>query len=185
MLFKLGLLFFSVLFGCKEISDKPSQASSAMASFYDFKIPSIEGDTIDFSRYKGKKVLIVNTASECGYTPQYAELQKLHEQYGEKVVVLGFPSNQFGGQEPGNNQEISQFCKKNYGVTFQMFGKMDVKGEGKHELYRWLTDKNLNGWNVQEPTWNFCKYLVDEKGKLVKFFSSSVSPLDKQITQLL
>lgn len=159
--------------------------TSPEVSFYDFKIPSLAGDTIDFSRYKGKKVLIVNTASECGFTPQYAELQKLHEKYGDKVAVLGFPCNQFGNQEPGNNEEISRFCKKNYGVTFQMFAKTEVKGPGKSALYRWLTEKELNGWNEQEPTWNFCKYLIDEKGQLIKFFSSKVSPLDDQITRLL
>lgn len=146
-----------------------------MASIYDFKINSIEGDTIDFSKYKGKTLLIVNVASKCGYTPQYGELEKLHEQFGDKVVILGFPANNFGGQEPGSNTEISEFCQKNYGVKFQMFEKVSVKGADQHPLYKWLNEKTGN-----EPTWNFCKYLVKPDGT-VKFFASKVSPLDKEI----
>lgn len=148
-------------------------------SLYDFKINSIEGKTIDFSQYKGKTLLIVNTASKCGYTPQYEELEKLHEQYGSKVTILGFPANNFGAQEPGSNAEIIDFCKKNYGVTFQMFEKISVKGEDQHALYQWLKEKT-----GQEPTWNFCKYLVKPDGT-VKFFASKVKPLDPQITSEL
>lgn len=155
--------------------------SGAVSSFYDIKAVSLEGDTVDFSAFKGKKVLIVNTASACGYTPQYEDLQKLHEQYGSKVEVLGFPCNQFGNQESGNNSEIKAFCQRNYGVTFKMFQKVDVKGESKHPLFDWLTDKNKNGWNTQAPSWNFCKYLVNEKGELVKFYSSGTSPLSKEV----
>jgi len=151
----------------------------APASLYDFKINSIEGKTIDFSQYKGKTLLIVNTASKCGYTPQYEELEKLHEQYGTKVTILGFPANNFGAQEPGSNAEISEFCKKNYGVTFQMFEKISVKGEDQHPLYQWLKEKT-----GQEPTWNFCKYLIKPDGT-VKFFASKVKPLDPQITSEL
>lgn len=146
------------------------------ASLYDFKIVSLDGKTIDFSQYKGKTLLIVNTASECGYTPQYADLQKLHEAYGNKVVILGFPANNFGGQEPGTNTEIASFCKKNYGVTFQMFEKISVKGADQHPLYAWLKEKT-----GQEPSWNFCKYLVKPDGT-VKFFKSSINPMDSQIT---
>jgi glutathione peroxidase len=146
------------------------------ASLYDFKINSIEGKTIDFSQYKGKTLLIVNTASKCGYTPQYEELEKLHEQYGSKVTILGFPANNFGSQEPGSNAEINEFCKKNYGVSFQMFEKISVKGDDQHPLYQWLKEKT-----GQEPTWNFCKYLVKPDGT-VKFFASKVKPLDPQIT---
>lgn len=146
------------------------------SSLYDFKIASLDGKTIDFSQYKGKTLLIVNTASECGYTPQYADLQKLHEAYGSKVVILGFPANNFGGQEPGTNTEIASFCKKNYGVTFQMFEKISVKGADQHPLYAWLKEKT-----GQEPSWNFCKYLVKPDGT-VKFFKSTVNPMDSQIT---
>ena len=145
-------------------------------SIYDFKINSLDGKSIDFTAYKGKTLLIVNTASECGYTPQYADLQKLHETFGNKIIILGFPANNFGGQEPGTNNEIASFCKKNYGVTFQMFEKISVKGNDQHPLYAWLKEKT-----GQEPGWNFSKYLVKPDGT-VKFFSSSVKPMDKQIT---
>lgn len=145
------------------------------ASFYDFKINSLEGKQIDFSQYKGKTLLIVNTASKCGYTPQYEELQKMHELYGNKVTILGFPANNFGGQEPGTNLQIAEFCKANYGVTFQMFEKISVKGEDQHPLYAWLKEKT-----GEEPSWNFCKYLVKPDGS-VQFFKSSVKPMDKQI----
>lgn len=148
-------------------------------SIYDFRMNSLDGKEIDFARYKGKDLLIVNVASECGYTPQYADLQKLHETYGDKVVVLGFPANNFGGQEPGTNAQIAQFCQKNYGVAFQMFEKISVKGEDQHPLYRWLKEKTGH-----EPTWNFCKYLVKADGS-VKFFPSKVKPLDPEIVNAL
>ncbi len=144
-------------------------------NLYDFKIDSLEGKQIDFSQYKGKTLLIVNTASKCGYTPQYEELQKMHELYGDKVTILGFPANNFGGQEPGTNLQIAEFCKANYGVTFQMFEKISVKGADQHPLYEWLKEKT-----GEEPSWNFCKYLVKPDGS-VKFFKSSVKPMDKQI----
>jgi glutathione peroxidase len=146
-----------------------------VTSVYDFKIKSIDGELIDFKRYQGKTLLIVNVASKCGYTPQYADLEKLHENYGDKVVVLGFPANNFGAQEPGSNAEIAEFCKKNYGVKFQMFEKISVKGADQHPLYQWLKEKT-----GQEPTWNFCKYLVKPDGT-VKFFPSKVKPLDAEI----
>ena len=151
----------------------------ASSSLYDLKMNSLDGELIDFSQYKGKTILIVNTASECGYTPQYEDLQKLHEQYGSKVTILGFPANNFGGQEPGSNSQIAEFCKKNYGVTFQMFEKISVKGDDQHELYKWLKEKT-----GQEPGWNFCKYVVKADGT-VKFFSQKVKPMDQQITDLL
>ena len=145
---------------------------NASASLYDFKMNAIDGKTIDFSQYKGKTVLVVNTASKCGYTPQYEDLQKLHEQYGDKVTILGFPANNFGGQEPGTNVQIAEFCQQNYGVTFQMFEKISVKGDDQHPLYKWLKEQT-----GQEPTWNFCKYLVKPDGT-VKFFNQKVKPLD-------
>lgn len=146
---------------------------------YDFKMKSIDGKVIDLSQYKGKTLLIVNTASECGFTKQYAELQKLHEQYGSKVTILGFPANNFGGQEPGSNQQIASFCKKNYGVTFSMFEKISVKGNDQHALYKFLKEKT-----GEDPTWNFCKYLVKSDGT-VKFFASKVKPLGKEIVDQL
>ena len=141
-------------------------------TIYDFKLNSLDGKEIDFSQFKGKTLLIVNTASKCGNTPQYTDLQKLHEQYGSKVIILGFPANNFGSQEPGSNQEIASFCKESYGVSFQMFEKVSVKGDDQHALYAWLKEKTGN-----EPTWNFCKYLVKADGT-VKFFSSKTKPLD-------
>ncbi len=155
------------------------------STIYDFKAETIDGQMIDFAQYKGKKLLIVNTASECGYTPQYEDLQTLHERYGEQLIILGFPSNNFGGQEPGSNDEIARFCKANYGVTFQMFAKVEVKGKGQHPLYKWLSSEELNGWNNDAPSWNFCKYLVDENGKLVRFFKSGTNPLDKEIIDFI
>lgn len=154
-------------------------------SFYDFKMKDIDGNEVDFNQYRGKKVLVVNVASKCGYTPQYGELQELNERYGDQVTILGFPANNFGGQEPGTNEDIKAFCTENYGVTFQMFDKISVEGVDKHPLYRWLSDKNLNGWNDKEPTWNFCKYLIDEEGQLKEFFPSSVKPMDEEITSLI
>ena len=156
-----------------------------LKSFYDFKLRSIDGKDIDFTIYKGKKVLIVNTASACGYTPQYAALQELHETYKDKLAVLGFPSNNFGGQEPANNSEIGLFCSKNYGVTFQLFEKSDVTGTNQNPLYKWLTDRNQNGWNTEAPNWNFCKYLINEEGGLMKFYSSAIDPMSDEIIKQL
>ncbi|MBI1227894.1 MAG: glutathione peroxidase [Bacteroidetes bacterium] len=149
------------------------------ASFYDFKMPELEsGELVDFHKYKGKKVVVLNVASKCGYTPQYADWEAFFKSYGDKVVVLGFPANNFMGQEPGSNDEIASFCTKNYGVTFPMFQKISVKGDDKSPLYQWLSQKSLNGWNDQEPTWNFCKYVINENGELVSFFPSAVKPDD-------
>ncbi len=147
---------------------------------YDFSMTSIDGNEIALSDYKGKKILIVNVASKCGYTPQYKDLQALHEQFGDKVEILGFPANNFGGQEPGTNLEIASFCEKNYGVTFQMFEKISVKGNDRHPLYTWLAEQT-----GEEPTWNFCKYLVAENGEVLGFFPSGVNPMDSEIIDLL
>ena len=147
----------------------------APASFYSLKATTNSGNEILFKKYFGKKVLIVNLASQCGYTPQYTELEKLNQQ-NKNIVILGFPSNNFGAQEPGTDDEIAEFCKVNYGVTFQLFRKDDVRGNNKQPVYQWLSDENKNGWNNGEPQWNFYKYLVNEKGNLSKIFSSSVSP---------
>ncbi len=152
---------------------------SAAGSIYDFKMNALDGSPIDFSKYKGKTLLIVNVASKCGNTPQYADLQKMNELYGDKVTILGFPANNFGGQEPGSNAEIGEFCKANYGVTFQMFEKISVKGDDQHALYKWLKEKTGS-----EPTWNFCKYIVKPDGT-VKFFSSKVKVTDKEITDMI
>ncbi len=178
------LMSFAACFGQTKTKSKPTNmqtSNNINSQFYNFKLNAIDGTVIDFAKYKGKKVLIVNTASECGYTPQYKELQKLHETYGDKITVLGFPCNDFGGQEPGNATEIQTFCQKNYGVSFQIFEKLAVKGDNIAPLYKWLTTKTQNGWNQQAPTWNFCKYLVNQNGELVKFFPSAVSPMGNEI----
>ncbi|MFN8335772.1 MAG: glutathione peroxidase [Cyclobacteriaceae bacterium] len=145
-------------------------------SIYDFKMKSLTGKEVDFSQFIGKNLLIVNTASKCGYTYQYEGLQKLHEQYGDKVTVLGFPANNFLWQEPGSNKNIEEFCQVNYGVSFQMFEKISVKGIHQHPLYRWLQLKS-----GEKPSWNFCKYLIDKSGNVTGFFNARVEPLDKKI----
>ena len=154
-------------------------------TFFDFKINSINGEELDFSTLKGKKVLIVNVATKCGYTYQYEGMQKLNDLYGDKIVVLGFPANDFLFQEPGSNESIAEFCETVFGVTFQMFKKITTKGSNQSPVYNWLSNSNLNGWNNQKPTWNFCKYLIDENGELIAFFDSKVKPLSEEITSLL
>lgn len=155
-------------------------------SFYDFKVKTIDGNEFDFAKLKGKKVLIVNTASKCGYTPQYEKLQKLYEQYGgEKFVIVAFPSNDFLNQEPGTNEEIEQFCKKNYGVTFPIMEKISVKGDNKSPVYQWLTKKELNGFSDSKVKWNFQKYLIDENGKLIAVFPPATDPLSDEIVNLI
>ena len=178
-------LFLSSLPFCREVRTRPEesiQKQQNMKSVYDIPVKTIDGQATTLAQYKGKKMLIVNVASECGYTPQYAGLQELWTHYGEKVTVLGFPANNFGGQEPGTNEQIHTFCSSKFGVTFPLFEKVSVKGNDMCELYRWLTDKNLNGWNEKAPNWNFCKYLISEDGKLLNFYSSAVEPLDEEIT---
>lgn len=150
--------------------------SNVSGSIYDFKMKSLEGKEIDFSKFKGKNLVIVNTASNCGYTPQLKDLEKLHEQYGSKVAVLGFPANNFLWQEPGSNEEIATFCERNYGVKFQMFEKLSVKGNDKSPLYKWLEAKS-----GKSPSWNFCKYVIDKTGNVVGFYPSKVNPMDSQI----
>ena len=159
---------------------------SSMKSVHSYSLKSLDGEsTIDLSAFKGKKIMIVNTASKCGYTPQYKQLQEMAQSYKDKLVIIGCPCNQFGGQEPGTASEIAGFCEKNYGVTFPLTEKLDVKGKNQHPLYQWLTSKDSNGALDSEVTWNFCKYLLDEEGKLLGFFPSKVKPNDSQITDLL
>jgi glutathione peroxidase len=182
---KLKYLFLKMI-SPKAVVSKPSGINTMKGkSLYDIKMNGIDGKEIDFTSFKGKKLLIVNTASECGYTPQFTELQHLQENYGKKITVLGFPANNFGGQEPGANNEIGAFCQKNYGVTFQLFEKSDVVGKDQNPVYQWLTNKEQNGWNEEKPNWNFCKYLVNEKGELLNFYSSAVSPLSEEILKQL
>jgi glutathione peroxidase len=152
-------------------------------SIYDFKVSSLDGKEIDFSKFKGKKVMVVNTASKCGYTPQYADLQKLYEKYQGKLVIVGFPANNFGEQEPGSNEDIGAFCKKNYGVTFPMAEKVSVVGDDAHPLFKYLAaEAKKQGTPDPVVKWNFTKFLIDEKGKLVKVFPSKVNPMSEEIT---
>jgi len=159
-----------------------SATFSQNKSFYDFKVQTIDGENFDLSTLKGKKVLVVNTASKCGFTPQYEDLQKLYEKYkSENFIIIGFPANNFMNQEPGSNQEIKQFCSENYGVTFPMMTKISVKGDDIHPLYQWLTEKGQNGVMDSKVKWNFQKYMIDEEGNLVDVASSRTNPLDEQI----
>ncbi len=155
-------------------------------SVYDFKVDALNGGTIDLSAYKGKKILIVNTASKCGFTPQYTDLQKLADTYKDKLVVIGFPANDFGGQEPGTNSEISEFCKKNYGVTFPLAAKSDVVGDNTSPLFKYLTEEAVKlGTPMPVIKWNFTKFLIDENGKLIAVFNSKVTPMSTEITSHL
>lgn len=154
------------------------QKIKAPFSFYSLEAKANNGEMIGFEKFRSKKVLLVNLASNCGFTPQYEELEKLHNLYKNTITVLGFPSDDFGRQEPGSDEEIAEFCKVNFGITFPLFHKYHVKGFDKQPVYQWLCDAEKNGWNNAEPTWNFCKYLVDEQGNLDKIFSSAVSPME-------
>lgn len=154
----------------------PSQKKDVSNSIYDFKVNNLTGREIDFAQFRGKKLLLVNTASKCGFTPQYEGLEKVHEQFRDKVTVLGFPANNFLHQEPGSNKEIAEFCQVNYGVTFQMFEKISVKGKDQHPLYQWLEAKT-----GKKPDWNFAKYLVSEDGTQVTFFKAGVEPESRKI----
>ncbi len=154
----------------------------AQQSFHDFRVTTLEGEPFDFQQLKGKKVLVVNTASKCGDTTQYEDLQKLYEQYGgDRFVVIGFPANNFMKQEPGSNKEIREFCTKNYGVTFPMMEKISVRGDDMHPLYKWLTSKELNGVMDSKVKWNFQKYLINEEGHLVAIAYSKEKPTSDRI----
>lgn len=188
-MFKL-LIPAALLISCAAKNNTPAMANDTPAateavankSIYGFKVTALDGGTIDFTSFKGKKILIVNTASECGFTPQYEGLEKLYEKYKDKLVIVGFPANNFGSQEPGTNDEIGAFCKKNYGVTFPMAAKISVKGDDAAPIYKWLCHKSENGVLDAEVGWNFNKFLLDENGKLLAHFESKVEPMSEEIT---
>jgi glutathione peroxidase len=160
--------------------------AKANVPFYNLKAVANNGSEYDFAQLKGKKVLLVNTASNCGYTPQYEDLQKLYEQYQNKLVILGFPANDFKEQEKGNDEDIAQFCKINFGVTFPIMKKSSViKGAEQNPVFKWLSDSTQNGWSNKQPSWNFSKYLVNEEGELVHYFDPAVSPLSKEVTDAI
>mgnify|MGYP000677244472 CR=1 FL=1 len=178
---KIIYLFFLINY----INTAAQSKTVVKESIYDIKIEGIDGKNIDLKKYKGKKILFVNVASECGFTGQYEDLQKLYDIYQDKLMVIGVPCNQFGGQEPGTSESIQSFCKKNYGVTFLITEKVDVKGENQHPLYQWLTDKDLNGVENTSVKWNFHKYLVNGNGQFLDYFYSITKPLSSKITRQL
>ena len=162
-----------------------TKSEKNMSSIYNIKINNIDGSPIDLNTYRGKFILFVNVASECGFTGQYEDLQKLYDTYQDKLMVIGVPCNQFGGQEPGSAKTIQSFCKKNYGVTFLITEKVDVKGSNQHPLYKWLTSKTENGRKNSYVKWNFQKYLVDENGELIDYYYSITSPTSSKIKKHL
>ena len=177
-LLTLSLFMFS-LFSKSQPNTAPSE------SIYDIKKNALNGDEINLSDYKGKYILFVNVASECGFTGQYEDLQKLYETYKDKLMIIGVPCNQFGGQEPGTSSEIQTFCKVNYGVTFLLTEKIEVKGNNQHSLYQWLTQKSKNNSSNSTVKWNFQKYLVGKNGQLLDYFYSTTKPLSDKITKYL
>jgi glutathione peroxidase len=181
----------AILLACNNQTTQPVATSNGDVTNMDanmnptpihsFKVDKLDGGTIDFASFKGKKILIVNTASKCGYTKQYSDLQALYEQHKDKLVVIGFPANNFGGQEPGSAVEIQEFCQKNFGVTFPMAAKVSVKGKDMATIFKWLTSKDQNGVLDAEIGWNFNKFLIDENGNLLAHFPSNVKPLSDDI----
>ncbi len=171
--------------GTLNTKDNSNKQHHAPESLYDIAIHSLQGHPIDLSEFKGRKILFVNVASKCGFTPQYRELQQLQDIYKDQLVVIGVPCNQFGRQEPGTSDEIQNFCEVNYGVSFLITEKVDVKGNNQHPLYIWLTKKEFNGTHNSSVKWNFQKYLVDENGELIDYFYSITKPMNSRITSHL
>lgn len=188
---KLFILILSAVAFLQSCTNQKSEKSAAKTqemmgkTIYDFQVESLDGGKINFADYKGKKILIVNTASECGFTPQYKDLEELQNTYKDKLVIIGFPANNFGGQEPGTNAEIATFCEKNFGVTFPMAAKVSVKGDDIAPIFKYLTEKELNGVKNSSILWNFTKFLVDENGTLIDSFASTTKPTSESITKYL
>lgn len=182
---KANVMLMSFLFLFKLLFAAPPTDANIPESIYEFKVDKLDGGTIDFSQFKGKKILIVNTASKCGYTPQYAELQELHNKYKGKLVIIGFPANDFMRQEPGTNEEIATFCQKNYGVNFLMAAKISVLGSDMAPLYQWLTQKKYNKLEDSKVKWNFQKYLINEEGELVQVFSPGTKPMSEEVIKAI
>ena len=181
------LLVAAIFVGCAQANSKSTASmentttTETPTSIHKFSVKALDGTTINFADYKGKKILIVNTASECGYTPQYKDLQALYEKYKDKLVIVGFPANNFGGQEPGTATEIKAFCTKNYGVTFPMADKISVKGDDMAPIYQWLTQKAQNGVLDASIKWNFNKFLLNENGEIISKFDSGTKPMSDEI----
>lgn len=180
-------MWFNKLTGKRsKIMENENQQRNPISSIYDLNITLNNGSILPLSSYRGKKMLLVNTASNCGFTNQYEDLQQLFSQYKQKLVVIGFPANDFREQEKGSDDEIAEFCKVNFGVNFPLAKKSSViKGDQQNAVFKWLSDKNANGWNDQEPTWNFSKYLINENGKLIGYFDPGVSPQQEEITKAI
>jgi glutathione peroxidase len=159
---------------------RPDKQVTPPASLYDLQVNLINGDRCTLDKYRGKKILLVNTASDCGYTGQYASLQSLQERYPDQLVIIGFPANDFKEQEKAGNEQIAAFCQRNYGVTFPLSEKVTVvKGNGQDPVFRWLSNPAMNGWNDRAPVWNFTKYLIDEEGRLAGYFGPAIDPMDQ------
>jgi glutathione peroxidase len=179
-----ALMWFTKLTG--KNSKELNGSKQPVVSFYSLKEKLNNGDTLDFATLKGKKVMLVNTASDCGYTNQYEDLQKLYEQYNDKLVVIGFPANDFKEQEKGTDDEIAEFCKKNFGVLFPLMQKsVVIKSPQQNPVFQWLTDSSKNGWNNKAPSWNFSKYLINEQGELTNYFDPSVPPGSKDVLEAI
>ena len=176
-----ALMWYTKLRG-KNVTELKNEVKQPAISFYTLKGTLNNGTQLDFSSLKGKKVMLVNTASDCGFTKQYDALQKLYEAHKDNLVIIGFPANDFKEEEKGTDEEIAEFCKLNFGVTFPLMKKTVVKKNAdQHEVFKWLTDSSLNGWNNKPPAWNFCKYIVNEEGVLTNYFGSSISPMNKDV----
>ena len=175
-------IFLFIFFTFNIVFTKGDIVSS---NFYSINFKNILGEEKSFKEFSGKKILIVNVASYCGYTRQYKDVQKLQDSYGDKLQVIAFPCNDFGSQEPGNNSQIAQFCESNYSIKFPVMSKINIRKTPIHPVYKWLTNSDLNGWNNSKPKWNFYKYLIDEEGNLIKSFGSNTSPLSSEIIQSL
>jgi len=170
----------------KKTTELANREIQPPVSFYSLKATKNNGDTLDFATLKGKKIMLVNTASDCGYTDQYSDLQKLADRYKDKLVVIGFPANDFKEQEKGTDEEIATFCKANYGISFPLMKKsIVIRSSQQNKIYQWLTDSTKNGWNSKAPAWNFSKYIVNEEGVLTNYFGSSVSPLHKDVIKAI
>jgi glutathione peroxidase len=177
-----ALMWYNKITGKKSKVMENSEGITTLRSLHNLSVHLNDGSELELGSLKGKKILIVNTASDCGYTNQYDDLQKLYETKKNKLMIIGFPANDFKEQEKGTDKEIAAFCKANFGITFPLATKSSViKGKQQNEIFKWLSDERLNGWNDQDPDWNFCKYLVDEDGKLIKFFDTAVSPLSEEV----
>ncbi|MCI1753205.1 MAG: glutathione peroxidase [Flavobacteriales bacterium] len=179
-------ILISAMLACTIQATAQQPSAAATMDFYNLKATDISGKPYDMANLKGHKVMVVNTASECGFTPQYKGLEELYEKYkGSGFVIVGFPSNDFGAQEPGDEKQIAAFCEKNYGVTFPMMSKIATKGKDQSPVYAWLTQKSQNGKLDSEVKWNFQKYLIDEQGHLVEMLPSAVEPLSDKVLNWL